>query len=82
MEKKKLNPFIIHQYTYIVKKIKIANHCSQSQGIESTARGKYEGGDSAWEEEKKLSYKKSEVRLIEIQEKLCKDVERGQKQVR
>uniref|UniRef100_A0A0P4W1J6 EGF-like domain-containing protein n=1 Tax=Scylla olivacea TaxID=85551 RepID=A0A0P4W1J6_SCYOL len=53
---------------------------SFNKGIESTARGKYEGGDSAWEEEKKLSYKKSEVRLIEIQEKLCKDVERGQKQ--
>lgn len=28
-----------------------------------------------------LSYKKSEIRLIEIQEKLCRDVERGQKQV-
>lgn len=28
-----------------------------------------------------MSYKKSEVRLIEIQEKLCKDIERGQKQV-
>ncbi|MPC96549.1 Cysteine-rich with EGF-like domain protein 1 [Portunus trituberculatus] len=55
---------------------------SFNKGIESTARGKYEGGDSAWEEEKKLSYKKSEVRLIEIQEKMCKDVERGQKQVR
>lgn len=49
--------------------------------MESTARGKFEGGDSAWEEEKMKSYKKSEVRLIEIQEKLCKDVERGQKQV-
>lgn len=50
--------------------------------MESTARGKFEGGDSAWEEEKMTSYKKSEVRLIEIQEKMCKDVERGQKQVR
>nr|XP_053652881.1 cysteine-rich with EGF-like domain protein 2 [Cherax quadricarinatus]XP_053652882.1 cysteine-rich with EGF-like domain protein 2 [Cherax quadricarinatus] len=53
---------------------------SFKKGIESTARGKFEGGDSAWEAEKMVSYKKSEVRLIEIQEKLCKDVERGQKQ--
>ncbi|KAG7154691.1 cysteine-rich with EGF-like domain protein 2 isoform X1 [Homarus americanus] len=53
---------------------------SFKKGIESTARGKFEGGDSAWEEEKMMSYKKSEVRLIEIQEKLCRDVERGQKQ--
>lgn len=53
---------------------------SFKKGMESTARGKFEGGDSAWEEEKMKSYKKSEVRLIEIQEKLCKDVERGQKQ--
>ncbi|XP_066982385.1 cysteine-rich with EGF-like domain protein 2 isoform X2 [Macrobrachium rosenbergii] len=53
---------------------------SFKKGIESTARGKFEGGDSAWEEEKMKSYKKSEIRLIEIQEKLCKDVDRGQKQ--
>nr|XP_045583789.1 cysteine-rich with EGF-like domain protein 2 isoform X3 [Procambarus clarkii] len=53
---------------------------SFQKGIESTARGKFEGGDSAWEAEKMVSYKKSEVRLIEIQEKMCKDVERGQKQ--
>ena len=47
------------------------------QGIESTRRGKFEGGDSAWEEDKLGSYARSELRFIEIQEQLCKDVERG-----
>lgn len=50
------------------------------QGIEKTKRGKFEGGDSAWEEDKLKSYSKSEVRLTEIQENLCKDVERGEDQ--
>ncbi|KAK8376598.1 hypothetical protein O3P69_009901 [Scylla paramamosain] len=31
---------------------------SFNKGIESTARGKYEGGDSAWEEEKKAVIQK------------------------
>lgn len=43
------------------------------QGVEKTARGKHEGGDAAWEEEKLKSYGKSELRLTEIQENLCKD---------
>lgn len=75
----------IENYTHLYRNaqgLKKANLCYSLQGIESTSRGKYEGGDSAWEEEKLLSYKKSEVRLIEIQEKLCKDVERGKNQVR
>ncbi|XP_041974660.1 cysteine-rich with EGF-like domain protein 2 [Aricia agestis] len=43
-------------------------------GLERTARGKYEGGDAAWEEEKlKKSYKRSEMRLIDIQDGLCKE---------
>ncbi|XP_035429822.2 cysteine-rich with EGF-like domain protein 2 isoform X1 [Spodoptera frugiperda] len=47
---------------------------SFKKGLERTARGKYEGGDAAWEEEKlKLSYKRSEMRLIDIQEGLCKE---------
>ena len=50
------------------------------QGIEKTSRGKFEGGDSSWEEDKLGSYKNSEIRLIEIQEKLCKEVKHGQTQ--
>lgn len=49
--------------------------------MERTARGKFEGGDAAWEEERLGSYSRSEVRLVEIQEKLCADVERGKDQV-
>lgn len=45
-----------------------------------TEKGKFEGGDTAWEEEKLGSYKKSEIRLVEIQEGLCKDVDEGQDQ--
>lgn len=47
------------------------------QGIERTSREKFDGGDSAWEEDKLGSYSKSETRLIEIQEHLCEEVERG-----
>jgi hypothetical protein len=49
--------------------------------MERTARGKFEGGDAAWEEERLGSYSRSEVRLVEIQEKLCTNVERGRDQV-
>lgn len=48
--------------------------------MERTARGKFEGGDAAWEEERLGSYSHSEVRLVEIQEKLCSSVERGKDQ--
>lgn len=54
---------------------------SIEQGITRTARGKFEGGDADWEEKKLRSYGNSEVRLVEIQEKLCSDVSRGQDQV-
>lgn len=47
---------------------------SFKKGMEKTARGKFEGGDAAWEEEKLRSYARSEVRLVEIQERLCNDV--------
>lgn len=48
---------------------------SFTNGLERTSRGKYEGGDTAWEEEKlKKSYKRSEMRLIDIQDSLCKEV--------
>ncbi|PNF21193.1 hypothetical protein B7P43_G05107 [Cryptotermes secundus] len=53
---------------------------SFKKGMERTARGKFEGGDAAWEEERLGSYSRSEVRLVEIQEKLCTDVERGKDQ--
>ncbi|KAL4721117.1 hypothetical protein ACJJTC_009397 [Scirpophaga incertulas] len=47
---------------------------SFKKGLERTARGKYEGGDTAWEEEKlKVAYKRSEMRLIDIQEGICKN---------
>ncbi|XP_046984885.1 cysteine-rich with EGF-like domain protein 2 [Schistocerca americana] len=53
---------------------------SFKKGLERTARGKFEGGDAAWEEEKLGSYASSELRLVEIQEELCSDVERGKNQ--
>lgn len=53
---------------------------SFKKGIERTSREKFDGGDSAWEENKLGSYSKSETRLIEIQEHLCKEVERGETQ--
>ncbi|XP_001357092.2 cysteine-rich with EGF-like domain protein 2 isoform X1 [Drosophila pseudoobscura] len=43
-------------------------------GLERTKRG-HGGGDTAWEEEKLRSYKNSEVRLVEIQERLCSEAE-------
>lgn len=47
---------------------------SFKKGLERTARGQYEGGDAAWEEEKlKKSYKRSEMRLVDIQEGICKE---------
>lgn len=40
------------------------------------------GGDSAWEEENKKTYKNSELRLTEIQEMLCSEVSVGKDHVR
>ncbi|KAH9629455.1 hypothetical protein HF086_015785 [Spodoptera exigua] len=42
--------------------------------LDKTSRGKYEGGDAAWEEAKLKSYARSEVRLVEIQEGLCSEL--------
>jgi len=53
---------------------------SFEKGMERTSRGKFEGGDTAWEEKSQPSYAKSEVRLTEILEDLCKEVERGESQ--
>jgi len=50
-------------------------------GLKRTSRGNLAGGDTSWEERKQTKgYAQSEVRLVEIQEKLCSDVERGQEQ--
>lgn len=48
--------------------------------MQKTERGKHEGGDAAWEEQRLGSYKRSEVRLVDIQEGLCNDVIAGQDQ--
>lgn len=53
---------------------------SFQKGMDRTARNKFDGGDAAWEEEKMGSYRNSEVRLVEIQEKLCSDLEKGEDQ--
>lgn len=53
---------------------------SFKKGIESTARGKHEGGDAAWEERRLKNYAYSEIRLVEIMEDLCKDVDKGHDQ--
>ena len=55
---------------------------SFNKGLERTERGKFEGGDAAWEEKNQgKGYSTSEVRFVEIQEKLCYDVSRGEAQV-
>ena len=55
---------------------------SFESGLERTSRGKFEGGDAAWEEKNQgKGYSISEVRFVEIQEKLCAGVDRGEAQV-
>jgi len=50
-------------------------------GIKRTSRGKLEGGDTSWEEKNQAGgYANSEVRFVEIQEKLCADVGKGEDQ--
>ncbi|CAG2114041.1 unnamed protein product, partial [Medioppia subpectinata] len=49
-------------------------------GVERTARGKFEGGDTHWEEAKMGSYANSEIRLTEIQELLCSELATGKDQ--
>lgn len=53
---------------------------SFDKGMEETARGKHEGGDTSWEERNLKSYTDSEVRLVEIQERLCEEVKTGKAQ--
>ncbi|XP_060526520.1 cysteine-rich with EGF-like domain protein 2 [Cylas formicarius] len=47
---------------------------SFKKGLERTAKYRFEGGDTAWEEEKLGSYATSEIRFVEIHEKLCSEV--------
>ncbi|KAL1130167.1 hypothetical protein AAG570_013105 [Ranatra chinensis] len=49
-------------------------------GMAKTNKRHFGGGDTAWEEEKLGDYTNSEVRLVEVQEHLCSDVDRGQQQ--
>lgn len=53
---------------------------SFEKGMKKTARGKFEGGDAAWEEAKLGNYATSEIRLVEIQEYVCSEVEEGKDQ--
>lgn len=46
--------------------------------LHKTSRGKFDGGDAAWEEAKLKSYPRSEVRLVEIQEGLCSELKKRQ----
>lgn len=48
--------------------------------MEITSRGKHESGDTQWEESNMRVYSKSEVRLVEILDKLCQNVDRGEDQ--
>lgn len=48
--------------------------------LDKTSRGKFEGGDAAWEEAKLKSYARSEIRLVEVQEGLCSEVKKYQDQ--
>ncbi|XP_050302551.1 cysteine-rich with EGF-like domain protein 2 [Anthonomus grandis grandis] len=52
---------------------------SFKKGLERTSRG-FEGGDTAWEEKNLGSYATSEVRLVEIHEKLCTNIVEGRDQ--
>lgn len=51
---------------------------SFSHWHKKTSRGKYEGGDTAWEEAKLKTYARSEIRFVEIQEGLCSELSDNQ----
>lgn len=70
------------------KNINVLNECQQCKVLtdsfnywfKKTSRGKYEGGDVAWEEAKLKTYARSEVRLVEIQEGLCSELKANKDQ--
>jgi len=49
--------------------------------LKRTSRGKHEGGDAYWEENRLTNYADSEIRLVEIQESLCHEISAGKDQV-
>lgn len=53
---------------------------SFTKGLERTSKYKFEGGDTAWEEQKLGQYATSEIRFVEIHEKLCSEVQVGKEQ--
>lgn len=73
------SPLALNPDTDPSKEVDLCEACrlvvnSFDKGLEETARGKHEGGDTSWEERNLKSYQDSEVRLIEIQERLCEDI--------
>ncbi|GFS86068.1 protein disulfide isomerase CRELD2 [Trichonephila clavipes] len=50
------------------------------KAVDETTRQSFEGGDADWERKKLGAYENSELRFIEIQEKLCTDVTTGKDQ--
>ncbi|CAL1263539.1 unnamed protein product [Larinioides sclopetarius] len=50
------------------------------KAVDETTRQSFAGGDADWEREKLGAYENSELRFIEIQEKLCSDVTSGKDQ--
>ncbi|GFU27091.1 protein disulfide isomerase CRELD2 [Nephila pilipes] len=50
------------------------------KAVDETTRQSFEGGDADWERKKLGAYENSELRFIEIQEKLCTDVTSGKDQ--
>lgn len=69
-----------------LKKSKIIDECQRCKvlvdsyhfWLDKTSRGKFEGGDAAWEEAKLKSYARSEIRFVEIQEGLCSELKKHQ----
>lgn len=53
---------------------------SFKRGLDRTAKYKFEGGDTAWEEQKLGQYATSEVRFVEIHENLCSELPAGKEQ--
>lgn len=87
MHKKAVNVWVftvllLVTLTSTIKQHQKLNECRRCQifsdsfiyWFNKTSRGKFEGGNAAWEESKQKSYAQSEVRLVEIQEKLCSEL--------
>lgn len=80
-----LKPSIPNSLSNLADQVSKCDACktlikSFEKGIDDTSRGKHEGGDTSWEERNLKNYADSEVRLVEIQEKICEDVNNGKQQ--